>query len=152
MDSARGTAPRGGARDPGLPDRGRGSLGAGAQLLYSDLYEPGALRLSEVIGMEVVTAQGRSLGRISDLVFDTATGVIEEVAVGGKRYPLSALLSSTEPRHIVIDSSEQSSGGATGPQTLAFRQPAETASYASNLGLPEDVIVDLKEGRLRPRE
>src|SRR5262245_45778822 len=98
MDSARGTAPRGGARDPGLPDRDRGffrsrratCMPAGtmrcsalllaalavvtqtrAQGLYSDLYEPGALRLSEVIGMEVVTAQGRSLGRISDLVFDT---------------------------------------------------------------------------------
>ena len=126
---------------------------ARAQGLYSDLYEPGALPLSEIIGTEVVTTQGSLLGRISDLVFDSATGVIEEVAVGAARYPLSALLSGNEPRRVVIDPLPQSSAGATGliPR-LTRRQPAEASSYASDLGPPEEVIVDLKEGRLRPRQ
>jgi sporulation protein YlmC with PRC-barrel domain len=124
---------------------------ARAQGLYSDLYEPGALPLSEIIGMEVVTTQGGLLGRISDLLIDSATGAIEEVAVGAARYPLSALLSGSEPRRVVIDPPPQSSGGATSLLALSRRQPAEASSYASDLGPPEEVIVDLKEGRLRPR-
>ena len=126
---------------------------ARAQGLYSDLYEPGALSLSEIIGTEVVTTQGSRLGRISDLVFDSATGVIEEIAVGAARYPLSSLLSGNEPRRVVIDPALQSSGGATGLiALLTRRQPAKPSSYASDLGPPEEVIVDLKEGRLRPRQ
>jgi len=130
---------------------------ARAQGLYSDLYEPGALPLSEIIGTEVVTTQGSLLGRISDLVFDSATGVIEEVAVGAARYPLSALLSGNEPRRVVIDPAPQSSAGGTSLiPLLTRRQPAEASSeassYASDLGPPEEVIVDLKEGRLRPRQ
>jgi sporulation protein YlmC with PRC-barrel domain len=126
---------------------------ARAQGLYSDLYEPGALPLSEIIGTEVVTTQGSLLGRISDLVFDSATGVIEEVAVGAARYPLSALLSGNEPRRVVIDPPPQSSAGGTGLLPLLTRRPpAEASSYASALGPPEEVIVDLKEGRLRPRQ
>jgi sporulation protein YlmC with PRC-barrel domain len=126
-----------------------------AQGLYSDLYEPGALPLSEIIGMEVVTTQGRGLGRISDLVFDSASGAIEEIAVGAARFPLSALLSGDEHRRVVIDPPPQSSAGATGLLALTRSQPAEASSaarsYASNLGPPEAVIVDLKEGRLRPQ-
>ena len=125
---------------------------ARAQDLYGDLYEPGALPLSEIIGMEVVTDQGRRLGRISDLVFDSATGAIKEVAVGTARYPLSALLSGNEPRRVVIDPTPRSSGGATSLLPHARRQAAEVRSYASNLGPPDEVIVDLKEGRLRPRQ
>lgn len=125
---------------------------ASAQGLHSDLAEPGALPLNEIIGIEAVTAQGRRLGRISDLVFDSATGVIEEVAIGAARYPLSALLSADEPRRVVIDPPLQASGGATGLlPLLARRQPAQASSYASHLGPPEEVMVDLKDGRLRPR-
>jgi sporulation protein YlmC with PRC-barrel domain len=126
---------------------------ARAQGLYGDLYEPGALPLSEIIGTEVVTTQGGRLGRISDLVFDSATGAIEEVAVGAARYPLSALLSGNEPRRVVIDPPLQSSAGGTGLLPLLTRRsPAEGPSYASDLGPPEEVFVDLKEGRLRPRQ
>ncbi|HEY7240490.1 MAG TPA: PRC-barrel domain-containing protein [Burkholderiales bacterium] len=119
-----------------------------AQGLYSDLYEPGAVSLSEIIGMEVVTPQGRRVGRISDLIFDSATGTIEEVAVGAVRYPLSVLLSGNEPRHVVVDPSPRASGGGTSLQALALQRPASTTSYASHLGPPEAVVVDLKEGRL----
>jgi sporulation protein YlmC with PRC-barrel domain len=125
---------------------------ARAQGLYSDLYEPGALPLSEIIGIEVITPQGSRLGRISDLVFDSATGAIQEVAIGAARYPLSALLSSNEPRRVVIDPPPQSSAGATGLLGLTRSQPAEASSHASDLGLPEEIIVDLKEGRLLPRQ
>ena len=124
---------------------------ARAQGLFGDLYEPATLPLSEIIGMEVVTAQGRRLGRISDLVFDSASGAIEEIAVGAARYPLSALLSGDEPRHVVIDPPLQSSGGASGLLPLVARRPAGGESYASDIGPPEDVVVDLEEGRLRPR-
>jgi sporulation protein YlmC with PRC-barrel domain len=124
---------------------------ARAQGLYSDLYEPSDLPLSEIIGIEVFTAQGGALGRISDLVIDSATGAIEEIAVGAARYPLNALLSANEARRVVVDPPPQSSAGGTGLVALGPR--ASTASsYASDLGPPERVIVDLIEGRLRPRQ
>jgi len=128
---------------------------ARAQGLYSDLYEPGALPLSEIIGIEVFTTQGGALGRISDLVIDSATGAIEEIAVGAARYPLSALLSGNEARRVIVDPLPQSSAGGTGLLALTRRPPPAAASsswYASDLGPPEDMIVDLKEGRLRPRQ
>lgn len=127
---------------------------ARAQGFYSDLYEPGALPLSEIIGIEVFTTQGGPLGRISDLVIDSATGAIEEIAVGAARYPLSALLSGNEARRVVVNPLPQSSAGGTGLLTLTGRPPAaaSSSSYASDLGPPEEVIVDLKEGRLRPRQ
>ena len=127
---------------------------ARAEGLYSDLYEPGALPLSEIIGMEVVTPEGSRLGRISDLVLDSASGAIKAIAVGAARYPLSALLSGNEPRHVVIDPPLQSSAGASGLLHLLGRsQRAEATSavgtsYASDLGPPDAVVVDLKEGRL----
>jgi len=121
-----------------------------AEGLYSDLYEPSALPLSEIIGIEVFTAQGGALGRISDLVIDSATGAIEEIAVGATHYPLSALLSGNEARRVVVDPLAQSSAGGTGVVALGRRPSA--SSYASDLGPPEGVIVDLIEGRLRPRQ
>jgi len=125
---------------------------ARAQGFYSDFYEPGAVPLSEIIGIEVFTTQGGPLGRISDLVIDAATGAIEEITVGAARYPLSALLSGNEARRVVVDPLPQSSAGGTGLLALTRRPSTAASSYASDLGPPEEVLVDLKEGRLRPRQ
>jgi sporulation protein YlmC with PRC-barrel domain len=128
---------------------------AGAQGLYGHLYEPGELRLNQIIGMEVVTTEGRRLGRITDLTFDRATGGIEEVAVGAARYPLSALISSMEPgRVVLLELPLQSSAGATSLLPLSTGEKlSEKFSRASrDLGSPEQIIVDLKQGRVRPRQ
>jgi sporulation protein YlmC with PRC-barrel domain len=127
---------------------------ARAQSLYGHLYEPGALPLNEIIGMEVVTAEGRGLGRITDLVFDPSTGGIEEVAVGNARYPLSALISGNEPGRVVVEPPLQSSAGATAllPLSAGERLSEKFSRASRDLGSPEQIIVDLKQGRVRPRQ
>jgi len=129
---------------------------AGAQGLYGHLYEPGALRLDEIIGMEVVTAEGRRLGRITDVIFERATGTVEEVAVGAARYPLSALVSADKPGRVVVRErpsvvQEFSSESSAGPTALLPISAGGKSPHAGReLGAPEDITVDLREGRVRP--
>jgi sporulation protein YlmC with PRC-barrel domain len=130
---------------------------ATAQDQYRHLYEPGELRLDEIIGMEVVTAEGRRLGRITDVTFDRATGSIEDVAVGAARYPLSALISDDKPGRVVVrelplvmqELSSESSAGASALLPISTGRKSPRASR--ELGAPEEIRVDLREGRIRPR-
>jgi sporulation protein YlmC with PRC-barrel domain len=118
--------------------------------LYGHLYEPGALRMSEIIGMEVVTPEGQRLGRITDLYFDRANGGVEEVAVGGARYPVSALLSGEEPGQVILEPPLASSAGATALLPLSAGKGLSRASR--ELGSPDAIIVDLLQGRVRPAQ
>ena len=119
--------------------------GAGAEGMDGHRDEPMAMRLSEVIGIEVLTPEGRRLGTITDLLFEGTTGSVREIAVGAARYPISALLSGTTPRQVVVESASTSSGGATVPSTAKL-------SRASRIGSPEVVTVDLLRGRVRPTQ
>jgi sporulation protein YlmC with PRC-barrel domain len=121
---------------------------AGAEGLYGHLYEPGPLRLNEIIGMEVLTPEGRRLGRVTDLLFDRATGEVREVAVGGARYPVSALLSGDEPGQVLLEPPLASSAGATALLPLSAGKGLSRASR--ELGSPDAIIVDLLQGRVRP--
>jgi sporulation protein YlmC with PRC-barrel domain len=121
---------------------------AGAEGFYGHLYEPWTLRLSEIIGMEVVTPEGQRLGRVTDLLFDRGTGEVREVAAGSARYPVSGLVSGDEPRQVVFDPPFASSAGGTALLQLSAEKRLSRASR--ELGSPEEIIVDLKEGRVRP--
>ena len=109
---------------------------AGAQVMDQSLPEPGAMRLSEIIGMEVLTPEGRRLGTITDLYFDGRNGRVEEIAVGATRYPVGALLSGDAPRQVLLVASQPAA-----EKTLS-RASREAPS-------PEGVTVDLLQGRLR---
>jgi sporulation protein YlmC with PRC-barrel domain len=123
---------------------------AGAEGLYGHLHEPASLHLSEIIGMEMVTPEGRRLGRITDLYFDRASGEVHEVAVGAARYPVSALVSGDEPRQVVFEPPFAASAGASAFLPLSAGKSLTRASR--ELGPPEAVVVDLLQGRVRPAQ
>jgi sporulation protein YlmC with PRC-barrel domain len=104
------------------------------------------LRVDEVIGMEVVTPEGRPLGRITDLLAERDTGKVERVAVGSTSYPVSALLSADRPGQVVLELPFGSSGGAS-----AFLQPAGTrlAPVTREFGPAEALSIDLRDGRVQ---
>jgi sporulation protein YlmC with PRC-barrel domain len=123
---------------------------AGAEGLYGHLYEAATPHLNEIIGMEVLTPEGRRLGRITDLYFDRASGEVHEVAVGATSYPVSALVSGDEPGQVVFEPPFAASAGAT---AFLPRSAGERLSRASReLGPPEAVVVDLLQGRVRPAQ
>lgn len=123
---------------------------AGAEGTYGHLYEPGALHLSEIIGMEVLTPDGRRLGTITDLYFDGASGAVEEVAIGAARYPIGALFSADEPGQVLLEPPRSSSAGGTALLPLAA--PKRLSQASRELGSPEAVIIDLLQGRVRPAQ
>jgi sporulation protein YlmC with PRC-barrel domain len=120
---------------------------AGAEGLYGHLYEPATLHLNEIIGMEVVTPEGRRLGRITELYFDRASGEVHEVALGATRYPISGLVSGDEPGQVVFEPPFTASAGATAFLPLSTGKRLSRASR--ELGPPEAVVVDLLQARVR---
>src|SRR5262245_3575382 len=120
---------------------------AGAEGRCGHLDDPTLLCLSEVIGAEVLTPEGRRLGTITDLLFERTTGSVEEVAVGAARYPISALLSGARPGQVVLEPPGTSSAGGTAPQPLAARKDLVRASHVVS---PGAVTVDVLQGRVRP--
>jgi len=128
---------------------------AGAQGFYGHLYEPGALPLKEVIGMDVVTPAGHRLGKITDLVLDPASGSVEEIAVGSARYPLSTLVSGDAPGGLVVlePPGEASAGAGALLPLAAGKSLSAGRSYfraSRDLGLSEETTVDLRAGRVQP--
>jgi sporulation protein YlmC with PRC-barrel domain len=117
--------------------------------LYDYLYEPGALRLDEIIGMEVLTPEGRRLGRITDLIIERATGMIEAVEVGGARYPLSGLISGDQPGQVVAEFPLPGSASAGATALLPISAGDKSSRASRDLGSPDAIVVDLREGRVR---
>jgi sporulation protein YlmC with PRC-barrel domain len=120
---------------------------AHAEGFYAHLFEPDSLRLDEVIGMEVVTADGRSLGRIHDVLYDRSTGAIESIALdgAGERYPVSALVSADATGQVLMEAPLDSSS-AGGTALLAV--PLRTLSSARG----EALLIDLRAARVRPQQ
>jgi sporulation protein YlmC with PRC-barrel domain len=117
--------------------------------LYDHLFDPGALRLDEVIGMEVVTPEGSSLGKIRDLLVDRQSGEVLGIALDRGSHPVSALVSGAQPGQVVVELPFGSSGGASALQP-ATAKPLSPATR--ELGSPDELVLDLREGRLRPRQ
>jgi len=120
---------------------------AGAQNPDRAVSWPGAMRLSEIIGMEVLTPEGRRLGTITDLYFDSANGSVEEIAVGAARYPVRALLSGDAPGQVLVVPTAAAAAGATAQRALTGKETLSRASREA--GPPDAVVVDLLQGRLR---
>ena len=117
---------------------------AGTQNADRAVSWPGAMRLSEIIGMEVLTPEGRRLGTITDLYFDRANGSVEEIAVGAARYPVRALLSGDAPGQVLV---VPTAAGGTAQRALTGKETLSRASREA--GPPDAVVVDLLQGRLR---
>ena len=116
---------------------------AGAEGLYSHLYEPESVSVESVIGMEVVTPTGELLGRIREVLFDRATGKVEGVALDRSAlpYPIDTLVSADAGRRVIAEPLlEAASGGASALRSAPVR------SVAGSRGL----VIDLREGRVRP--
>jgi sporulation protein YlmC with PRC-barrel domain len=120
-----------------------GAVHAGG--FYDHLYEPGTLRLDEVIGMEVLTPDGRSVGTIRDVLFERTTGAVQSIALDrdGGTYPIRALVSADAPRKVIAEPTFDSSG-AGGTALL----PSATPGLSSALG--QEVLIDLRDGRVLP--
>ena len=118
-----------------------------AEGFYAHLFEPETLRLDDVIGMEVVSTEGKSLGRIGDVLYDRSTGVIDSIALDGpgERYPVSAFVSADSPGKVLVDPPPESS--SAGPSTL-LAAPLRALSSAKG----EPLLIDLRAGRLRPQQ
>ena len=116
---------------------------AGAEGLYSDLFEPGSLSIESVVGMEIVAPGGELLWAIREVLFDAATGTVVAIAVGagGATYPIESLVSAESgPGAVAEPLLEPASAGAS-----ALRPAARAASASRGL------LIDLREGRvLRP--
>lgn len=121
----------------------------GAQGLFGHLHEPETLPLEEILGTEVLTPEGRSLGRITDLLIDRATGKVEEVAVENMRYPLRALVSADRPGQVVLAPSiGEASAGATALRPISSRAEEAYARASRELGSSDQISIDLREGRV----
>ena len=117
---------------------------AGAEGLYSHLYEPGTLSVEEVIGMEVEASDGKPTGKVRDVLFDPATGRVEGVIVdtSGVIYPVEALVSSERAGRLIAQPVfEAASAGGSALQSTPQR------AFSAARGL----VIDLREGRIRPR-
>jgi hypothetical protein len=119
---------------------------------YDYLFEPGALRLDEVIGMEVVTPEGKSVGRIKDVLFDRTTGKVESIALdrNGNTYPVSALVSAATPGQLIVEPSlDMSSAGGTALQAAPVRS---LSSATREGGAAGELFIDLRAGTVRPSQ
>jgi PRC-barrel domain len=118
---------------------------AGAEGLYSHLYDPGSLSLESVVGMEVVAPWGERLGAIREVLFDSVTGKLEAIALDrvGAPYPIESLVSAESgPRIVAEPRLEPASAGASALRMV--RPPAAAASHG--------FLIDLREGRVRRPE
>lgn len=106
---------------------------------YAHLYEPDSLALSEIIGMELRSPEGRSLGKIQALLYDRKTRKVEEIAVEGATYPVTALAASDTPGVVVLELPTGASAGASAPTP---RPDLEAAS-------DREVVIGLRDGRLK---
>ena len=116
--------------------------------LYEPLLDPASVPLSDVLGMTVRTPDGRRLGTIRDLLFDRATGKVEQVMLEYTSYPIDALVASERPREIILDLTFAglASVGATALVAQA-QQPLSRASREG--GGSAGLVVDLRDGRLK---
>lgn len=116
---------------------------AGAESLYSDLYEPRFLAVDAVIGMEVVTSRGEALGRIREVLFDRDTGKVESIALdrAGAVFSAASLVSTDHDGRVIA---EPMFGAASAGATTLVESPARALSPASGL------VIDLHDGRVRP--
>jgi hypothetical protein len=116
---------------------------AGAEGLYSHLYDPGVLALDSVIGMEVLAPSGELLGKIREILFDRVSGHVEGVALERGSFPIEALVAADDERRVVAEPAlDAASAGASSLQA----QPRRAAEGVGAL------VIDLREARVRPRD
>ena len=127
------------------------------EAFFGHLYDPPSIPVSEVLGMLVRTPEGRSLGRIRDLLYHPGTGEVEQVLLEHSSYPVSALVASDRPEELIIElpmAGFASAGasalvGETQKQGEKQGQPQAPLWRASRRSAtPDGLVIDLRDGRL----
>jgi sporulation protein YlmC with PRC-barrel domain len=119
------------------------------EAFFGHLYDPPSIPVSEVLGMVVRTPEGRSLGRIRDLLYHPGTGEVDQVLLEHSSYPVSALVASDRPHELIIELPfvGLASAGASalvGEKQGQAQAPLARASRQSATRL----VIDLRDGRL----
>ena len=60
----------------------------------------------ELVGKRALSDRGNELGKIVDVTFDAATGVLEELLIGDRRFPAGSLLGSGSYAAVLDESQE----------------------------------------------
>lgn len=121
------------------------------EAFFGHLYDPPSIPVSEVLGMLVRSPDGRSLGRIRDLLYHPGTGEVEQVLLEHSSYPVSALVASHRPDELIIELPFAGFASAGASALVGERQgpPQAPLSRASRRSAtPDGPVIDLRDGRL----
>jgi sporulation protein YlmC with PRC-barrel domain len=108
------------------------------------------MRLSEIIGREVRSPDGRALGPILDVLVDERTGKVEHVLLeGGRPYPVDALKAGPGGEVLLEPpAGDAAAGGSAAPAALGLVRASELLtrvprdSSGKALGTIRDLVVD----------
>ena len=110
----------------------------------ADFRDPRFLKLDEIIGVKVRSADGEPLGRIKDLIVDRS-GKVEYIAVeapggGVNRYPVDSLVSGEAAGEVLIQPADSASGGSSRPQPAGYDFPSRRRG--------QEPVINLLDGKL----
>lgn len=129
--------------------------------------EPTDMRLSDIVGINVKTAQGEELGAIQDLIIDRRTGKVDYVALQHRvgetlfAYPISALVAGDDGAVVLRNDpsywderAERAASASAGPSRAQPRQLVRASELLhkpslDGAGTVKDLVVSLLEGRIR---
>jgi sporulation protein YlmC with PRC-barrel domain len=108
------------------------------------------MRLSEIIGREVRSHDGRPLGPILDVLVDRRTGKVEHVLLeGGRPYPVDALKAGQDGEVLLeAPTGDAATGASAAPSALDLLRASELLtriprdSSGKALGIIRDLVVD----------
>jgi sporulation protein YlmC with PRC-barrel domain len=126
------------------------ALSAAAQSVFSERQD---IRVSEILGREVSTAQGERLA-IRDLLIAPGTGKVEYLALGHADgevfYPVDALRSAASSELRLVAPDDSSSSGASAPsarlRVSQFVGRLVQDGAGKELGRIQDMVVRLADG------
>ena len=122
------------------------------EAFFGHLYDPSSIPVSEVLGMEVRSPDGRSLGRVRDLLYHPGTGEVEQVLLEHSSYPVSALVASEQPDELIIEppfAGLASAGASALAGDKQSQAQAPLARASRRVAPPQEPVIDLRDGRLQ---
>ena len=141
------------------------ALAALALTAASATPSPDEMRATQIIGMEAENRAGEALGEVEDLVIDRDSGRVAYAAlarggflgVGGKRfaYPVRALEAGRERGTLVLEADGAPVRIGEAPLDDALVRASDLiarktySATGEDLGRLEDLVVGLREGRVR---
>ena len=98
--------------------------------------------------MRVRASDGRTLGRVVDLLSARGTGEVEQVVLEHSSHPIGALVASETPGELIL---EQALPGLASAGATSLRAQAQAPLFAASRegAAPDQLVVDLRDGRLK---